>query len=104
MGGVWAWFHLFLFYLALKVLLGANDWIIYFRVMVFAALIVVAWGAGEFLPGSIRNPHFQTTLTAGSMVGNPGLLAPYLLLCAFLCAWLLIVESRPVWKALAASS
>lgn len=94
MGGVWAWVHLLLFYLVLRMLMQRSNWVLFFRLMLLVSTLVVVWGAAEFLPAGIRNPLFQSTLAAGSTIGNPGLLAPYLLLCLALSCWLMVAESR----------
>ncbi len=104
MGGVLAWLHLFVFYFVLRVLMRDGDWPILFRWFVIAADFVVAWGGLEFLPQSLRNPLFQTTLSTGSTIGNQGLLGPYLLLTLGLSAWLWRTEKRPFWRAFAAVS
>ena len=94
MGGVWAWLHLLVFFLALRVLMRESDWIVFFRAIVVVADVVVVWGAFEYLPDRLRNPAFDTTLSAGSLIGNPGLLAPYLFLVLALSSWLTL-EDRP---------
>ena len=104
MNGVWAWLHLFLFYLVLRILMREEDWPVLFRIIVVVADLIVIWGASEFLPTAMRNPRFQLVLSAGSTIGNPGLLAPYLLLCLALNGWLLGTERRWGWKALAVTS
>lgn len=104
MGGVWAWLHLFLFYLVLRILMRRSDWTVLFRCILAVADVVVIWGAFEFLPASIRNPLFQTTLGAGSTVGNPGLLAPYLLLTLAVSCLLLLEERGRWWRVFAVVS
>lgn len=104
MGGVFAWLHLFLFYLIIRLLLNASDWTLLFRFILGVADLVVAWGAFEFLPASVRNPLFSTSLEAGSTIGNPGLLAPYLLLALATGVLLLLKERRRKWKGFAGGS
>ncbi len=104
MGGVWALLHLLLFYLVLRVVMRAGDWTILFRSLILVADLVVVWGASEFLPAAFRNPLFQTTLSSGSTVGNPGLLAPYLLLSLGVAIWVLTHEGGRQWRIFAAFS
>jgi O-antigen ligase/tetratricopeptide (TPR) repeat protein len=104
MGGVWAWLHLLVFFLALRVLLRKSDWIVFFRIITLAADAIVIWGSFEYLPDRLRNPAFQTTLSTGSLIGNPGLLAPYLFLVLVISLWL-VLEDRPAyWRIFAGSS
>ena len=104
MGGVWASFHLLLFYLLLRTLLRGGEWIALFRLVIGVADTVVVWGSAEFLPSAIRNSRFQMTLTAGSTIGNPGLLAPYLLLSLAVCGLLLVRQEARWWRAFSAAS
>lgn len=104
MGGVWAWLHLLLFYLSLRILLTQTGWTRFLRLNVGVGIFIVVWGAAEYLPESMRNPLFHTTLSFGSTTGNPGLLGPYLLLSLALSCWLLLTEKRWWWKLFAALS
>ena len=101
MGGVWAWLHLFLFYVLLRILMREGDWYVFFRIIVLVADLIVIWGASEFLPATMRNPQFQLLLSAGSSIGNQGLLGPYLLLSFALVWFLLGSEKNRAWKAFA---
>ncbi|MDQ6718261.1 MAG: hypothetical protein M3Z17_07930 [Gemmatimonadota bacterium] len=98
MGGVWAWLHLLLFYLALRILLSHTGWLRFLRLNLAVGVFIVIWGGAEFLPEGMRNPLFHTTLSFGSTTGNPGLLGPYLLLSLALSCWLLLNETRWWWK------
>jgi O-antigen ligase len=98
MGGIWAWLHLLLFYLVLRVVFRARDWTIFFRCILAVADLVVICGSLEFLPMTVRNPAFQLTLIAGSTIGNPGLLGPYLMLSLMIAALLLMEERAWGWK------
>ncbi len=104
MGGVLAWLHLFVFYFVLRVLMRERDWRIAFRLFVIAADLVVAWGSFEFLPKNLRNPLFHMGLSSGSTIGNPGLLAPYLLITFGLAVWLWRTEKSLFWRTFAALS
>jgi hypothetical protein len=43
-------------------------------------------------------------LSTGSLIGNPGLLAPYLFLVLALCCWLILEDRRARWRVFAVSS
>src|SRR6266481_1121264 len=70
MGGVWAWFHLGLFFLLLRTLRDEDwNWIL-------NGALLVSLGVGSI---AIRQ-HFALGRASSSTLGNSGLLAAYLLM------------------------
>lgn len=92
MGGVWFWLHLAAYYVLLRTFFGPAQWLHFFRLQVGVAAVVATYGMmhrwwqplGEFIPG----------IAQGSTVGNPGLLAPYLLAALALCVILAFAAGR----------
>ncbi len=78
MGGVWAWFHLGLFYFLLRVFFDAATWNRFFIAAIAAGSCVLIFGSKLF-GGGPSSVLFRGSLADGSVIGNPGLLAPYLL-------------------------
>jgi O-antigen ligase len=92
MGGVWFWIHLLAYYVALRAALRPEDWWRFFRVAIGVAVIVAGYGLIQhwFRP-------FESGVGGvgeGSTIGNPGLLAIYLLANLAFCG-LLGARSRP---------
>lgn len=88
MGGVWFWVHLLGFYVALRCFLQEEYWRRFFRAAVAVALLVVAFG---FAQSRFRIvPIGILGLETGATIGNPGILAAYLLLAVGLCALLAV--------------
>ena len=87
MGGVWAWLHLLVFFALLRTLMRRRHWMLFFGISLAVADFIVLFGLFEYLPERMRNPAFQTTLSHGSLIGNPGLLAPYLVFSLAIALW-----------------
>lgn len=92
MGGVWFWLHFIAYYVLLRTFFESAHWIRFFRLHAAVATIVATYGLvqywfqpfGPFLPG----------IEQGSTIGNPGLLAPYLLAALALCVILAFTAGR----------
>jgi O-antigen ligase/tetratricopeptide (TPR) repeat protein len=86
MGGVWAWFHLVLFFLLLRTLRD-EDWNWILNGVLVVGLVVGMIAIGQHLaPG-------QATASS-STFGNSGLLAPYLLMNVALAGYLASASVR----------
>ena len=93
MGGLWAWLHLFAFYVALRTFFDAADWRRYIRAAVGVALAVAAYGVIQ---------HYQDVLRISwegsgggaihATIGNSGLLGIYLGLSFALLVLLRIID------------
>lgn len=91
MGGVWFWVHLVAYYVALRVALRKDDWPRFFRVALGVAAAIATYGLIQYW---FRPFNFGVGgVNAGSTIGNPGLLAIYLLANVAFCA-LLAVRAR----------
>lgn len=83
MGGVWFWLHLVTYYVLLRTFFGSADWIRFFRLHVGVATLVATYGLVQYWFQPFR--PVLPDISGGSTVGNPGLLAPYLLAALGLC-------------------
>lgn len=92
MGGVWFWVHMLGYYVALRIAFRMEDWWRFFRASVTVAAAVSAYGLVQhwFHPFTFGIGG----VNAGATVGNPGLLAGYLLANVAFCA-MLGVRARP---------
>lgn len=80
MGGVWTWLHLFAYYIALRTLFNAADWARYFRnAVAVGALVAVLLLVQEYMSYAFSLGLGFGGAERGSMLGNPGFLAAYLL-------------------------
>lgn len=86
MGGVWFWIHLLVFYIALRSFLGAAEWRRFFQLALAVAVVVAAYGLLQYF---FRFRLLFGGVDQGVTIGNPGLLAGYLLAAAGLAAILL---------------
>jgi O-antigen ligase/tetratricopeptide (TPR) repeat protein len=94
MGGVWAWFHLTLFFLLLRTLRDEDwNWILNAALAVSLFVGVIAIGQHFAL---VPGPHFAdiAETASSSTLGNSGLLAPYLLLSIALAGYLASTSVR----------
>ncbi len=94
MGGVWAWLHLTLF---LVVLRSLDDR--YLHRLLQAALAISLVASAHAIAG-----HFFSFGSGLTVVGNPGLLAGYLLLALAVALWLACTHARHRWLYLAAGA
>ncbi len=93
MWGVWGWLHMVIYYVLLRIYLRAGDWTALFRASVIVsavvAIIVFVQAAG-----------FSWSHVGGSplgTIGNPGLLASYLLFQIAFASLLAAREPRKQW-------
>lgn len=86
MGGVWFWAHLLAYYLVLRTVMGPRDWRRYFLIAVGVAGLISIYGLIQHWVQPFWSPIGG--LEAGATVGNPGLLAIYLLANIAFCALL----------------
>lgn len=91
MGGVWFWVHLLAFYVALRTFFRESDWWRFFRLAVVIGSAVAVYGLVQYQFGLFTSRIGG--IDAGVTIGNPGLMAPYLLANVGLCG-LLGVRSR----------
>lgn len=86
MGGVWFWVHLLAYYVALRTVLRPADWWRLFRIAVGVAAVIAAYGLAQYW---FRPVYFPIGgIEAGATIGNPGLLAVYLLANIAFCGLL----------------
>jgi O-antigen ligase/tetratricopeptide (TPR) repeat protein len=93
MGGVWAWLHLVVFFLLLRVLRDEDwGWVLNgaLAVGLFVGLSAI-WQHSSFSSASLLP---ATIVAASSTVGNSGLLAPYLLMNVALAGYLAVMSVR----------
>jgi O-antigen ligase/tetratricopeptide (TPR) repeat protein len=94
MGGVWAWFHLVLFFLLLRTLRD-GDWSWVLNAAIAVGLVVSLSAIGQD-SGLASATHFADTVVAASSstLGNSGLLAAYLLMNVALAGYLAATSVR----------
>ncbi len=79
MGGLWAWFHLFAFYVGLRVFFDEADWRRYIRAAVGVSLAVCIYGVLQYYNDVLGIPLEGIPRAAvHATIGNSGLLAIYL--------------------------
>ncbi len=89
MGGVWAWFHLGLFYFLLRIFLDTATWNRFFIAAIAVGSCVLIFGS-KLVSAGPSSVLFRGSLAEGSVIGNPGLLAPYLLFLLGFSAFLVL--------------
>jgi O-antigen ligase/tetratricopeptide (TPR) repeat protein len=94
MGGVWAWLHLVLFFLLLRTLRD-GDWTWVLNAALAVGLVVSLSAIGQH-SGLLSVTNFADTVVAASSstLGNPGLLAAYLLMNIALAGYLAATSVR----------
>lgn len=94
MGGVWAWLHLFLFFLLLRTLRD-KDWAWILNAAVGVSLIVAVIAIGQHTQAIVaaRAPDAALVPSAAT-VGNSGLLAAYLLIAIAVSGYLASTSTR----------
>lgn len=101
MGGIIAWIALLLFYFLMRALM-TESWRTWFaRAVLVMGDVSVIFSSSGSVPDSFSG--LAKGVSAGSMMGNSGLLAAYLLLCLIFAFHLLITERR-VWRLFATIS
>lgn len=90
MGGVWFWVHLLAYYVVLRTVLRPADWWRLFRAAVGVATVIALYGFTQYWFRPIGFPIGG--IEVGATIGNPGLLAIYLLACIALCG---VLATRP---------
>jgi O-antigen ligase/tetratricopeptide (TPR) repeat protein len=99
MGGVWAWFHLVLFFMLLRTLRDEDwNWILNGVLVVGVVVGVIAIGQ-HFAPGLAATSTAAVVVASTSTFGNSGLLAAYLLMNVALAGYLAatLVRYRPLY-------
>src|SRR4051812_1894995 len=86
MGGVWAWLHLFLFFVLLRTLRD-KDWTWILNAALGVSLIVSVIAIGQHAVQTMATPSVDAVPSAATF-GNSGLLAAYLLISIALAAYL----------------
>src|SRR4051812_39224703 len=86
MGGVWAWLHLFLFFVLLRTLRD-KDWRWILIAALGVSLIVSVIAIGQHAVQTMATPSVDAVPSAATF-GNSGLLAAYLLISIALAAYL----------------
>lgn len=84
MGGVWFWVHLLAYYVALRIALRADDWWRFLRAALAVAVAVSGYGLIQYWLRPF--PLAVGGVNTGSTIGNPGLMAGYLLAGVACCA------------------
>lgn len=80
MGGVWNWLHLFAYYVALRTFFDAAQWMRFFRnVVVVGGIVGLLLLVHEYMSHALSLGLGFGGADRGSMLGNPGFLAAYLL-------------------------
>src|SRR5882762_6482814 len=94
MGGLWAWFHLVLFFLLLRTLRD-QDWSWVLNGALVVSLVVGAIAIGQHF-GLATGAHSADTIAVASTstLGNSGLLAAYLLMNIALAGYLAATSER----------
>jgi O-antigen ligase len=77
MGGVWNWLHLFAYLVVLRAFFNDSDWNRFFGLCLVVAVTVGGIAVLQETP--YRLPSRIGGAKTGATIGNPGLLAPYLL-------------------------
>ncbi len=94
MGGVWAWFHLVLFFLLLRTLRD-EDWSWILNGALVVSLVIVAIAVRQhFAFGPWAHSADGVAVASSSTVGNSGLLAAYLLMNVALAGYLAATSVR----------
>ncbi|HKR09960.1 MAG TPA: O-antigen ligase family protein, partial [Gemmatimonadaceae bacterium] len=93
MGGVWAWLHLLLFFLLLRTLRD-EDWPWVLNGALIVSLVVSVAAIIEHTGFSTAASGDQLVVPSGATIGNPGLLAAYLLLSIAIAAYLATTSVR----------
>ena len=96
MGGVWFWSHLVAYYVALRVAFRADDWWRFFRAALAVAVVMSGYGLLQYWLRPF--PVAVGGVDAGSTVGNPGLMAGYLL-AGVACGAVLAARARSLGRA-----
>ncbi len=91
MWGVWGWLHLLLYYVALRALMRARDWLLFLRTSAAVSALVAGYGVWTLVAARRATGR---TFAIVSTVGNPGLLAASLLLNLAIVAFLFARENR----------
>ncbi|MBA3578889.1 MAG: O-antigen ligase family protein [Gemmatimonadaceae bacterium] len=93
MGGVWFWIHLVAYYVLLCTFFGPRHWTRFFRLNLGVATLIATYGLVQqwFRPFK----PIIGGIAEGVTVGNPGLLAPYLLASLSLCVILALLAEKP---------
>ncbi|MGI9077561.1 MAG: O-antigen ligase family protein [Gemmatimonadaceae bacterium] len=97
MGGVWAWFHLLLFFLTLRALKRRYfDWLL--DALLLVSVLVSGYGFREHYLAA-QFPHTTEVYVAATSatLGNPGLLAGYLAMCVALGCYRAATAARLNW-------
>ena len=94
MGGVWAWFHLVLFFLLLRTLRD-EDWSWILNCALVVSLVIAAIAVGQHF-GLAAGAHSADAIAVASIstLGNSGLLAAYLLMNVALAGYLAATSER----------
>jgi O-antigen ligase/tetratricopeptide (TPR) repeat protein len=94
MGGVWAWFHLVLFFLLLRTLRD-EDWNWILNGALVVSLVVGAIAVGQhFGLATVAHSADAIAVASTSTLGNSGLLAAYLLMNVALAGYLAATSER----------
>ena len=97
MGGIWAWLHLVLFFLLLRTLRDEDwGWILNAALAVglFVAVSTILQHSGI---GAVTHSGEAAVAASASTVGNPGLLAAYLLMNVGIAGYLASTSVRYRW-------
>ena len=94
MGGVWAWLHLFLFFVLLRTLRD-KDWTWVLNAAVGSSLIVGVIAIGQHTAQTVAATAADAvTVPSSATFGNSGLLAAYLLISMAIAGYLATTSAR----------
>ena len=103
MGGVWAWIHLFLFFLLLRTLRD-KDWAWILNAALAVSLFVAVTAIGQHAELAAAGSADAAVPATMGTLGNSGLLAAYLLMTIAIAAYLAATNERFRWLYLGAAA